>query len=71
MNKYPFLNLPVKILLLFILVLLFTTSPRPSRKEIKLQRIYYNTDNYKYDDDLIIRKSKDRKNSSENPQLMP
>lgn len=35
------------------LVLLFTFSNYPSKKEKKQPRIYYNTMNYKYDDEII------------------
>ncbi|MFE3869465.1 hypothetical protein ACFX5E_15480 [Flavobacterium sp. LS2P90] len=40
------------------LILLFTFSSSPSRKEKKQQIIYYNTSNYKYDDEIINRTSR-------------
>ncbi len=47
----------MKKILLIGLIILFTLSPCSPKKEKKQQRVYYNTYNYKYDDEIINRDS--------------
>lgn len=45
----------MKKILLLTLIVLFTITPTRFKKENKHQIIYYNTEHYKYDDEIIIR----------------